>query len=243
MGEKIRKLAAIMFTDIVGYSRMVSVDERHGLALLERHDELLMPIILKHGGRVLKKIGDAVFAEFTSSVNAVESAIEIQTALKEYNKPKESKDHIVIRIGIHMGDVVVHDDDLFGEGINVAAKLEPLAEPGGICMSQAVYQSVRAHMGVDAIKVGEVELKTIRIGFLDVRDVDKVLEYFVTQIGFKPPTRIGEHLVFRAKPMTVLTWNVFKIKAKVNGNTIILTGPLRMVLKLRKQIASFASKE
>ena len=93
------------------------------------------------------------------------------------------------------------------------------------------------------LAVYTLSLKTIRIGFLDVRDVDKVLEYFVEQIGFKPPKRVGEHLLFRAKPMTILMWNVFKIKATINGNTIILTGPLRMVMKVKKQIASFVSKE
>ena len=76
-----------------------------------------------------------------------------------------------------------------------------------------------------------------------MRHVDKVLEYFVEQIGFKPPTRVGENLIFRAKPMTVLMWNVFKMRATANGNTIILTGPLRMVMKFRKQIQSFASQE
>jgi len=501
MSEKTRKLAAIMFTDIVGYSRIMSADERHGLKLLNQHDAILMPIIEKRNGKVLKKMGDAVFAEFNSSVNAVECAIEIQTVLKEFNQEKELNDKIIIRIGIHMGDVVVHGDDLFGEGINVAARLEPLAEPGGVCMSQVVYQSVRAQMDINAIKVGEVELKnilekhiiykiprfyakgltvkegsapqatskslrdfkiksiqnlpspsrsawgvgltsffillffivtvmtvgtivgyskvkytiskrdfldpagviaklkdvedihssqiraqiqrktirlieeydssksksdsssltdsfinavrkdlnrlikserlifdeegleklnlsikikdmiaknprdqelssinrklleqvfhdeievfddkqlrlelfykaltslwserkiifflyvifillyafiftflavytlslkTIRIFLFDVRAVDKILEYFVEQIGFKPPIKDGNNLIFKAKLMTTIMWNVFKIRARIDGNMIILTGPLGMVRKFRKQIQSFSAQD
>lgn len=156
-----RKLAAIMFTDIVGYSRIMSLDERKGLDLLNQHDSILQQAIEKNDGKILKKMGDAVFSEFNSSVSAVNCAIDIQTTLKNFNEGKPSEDKIIIRIGIHLGDVMVHGDDLFGEGINVAARLEPLAPPGGICLSQAVYQSVRSHTNVSAVHLGEVELKNI----------------------------------------------------------------------------------
>ena len=118
-------------------------------------------MIEKNSGKILKKMGDAIFAEFASSVDAVRCAIEIQTALKDFNSDKSLEDMIIIRIGIHLGDVMVHGDDLFGEGINVAARLEPLAAPGGICLSQAVYQSVQSNLDLSAILVGEMELKNI----------------------------------------------------------------------------------
>ena len=159
--EPKRKLAAIMFTDIVGYSNIMSLDEKKGIKILERHDEIIHPVIEKNSGKILKRMGDAIFAEFASSVNAVRCAIDIQTALKDFNSDKSLEDMIIIRIGIYLDDVMVHGDDLFGEGINVFARLEPLAAPGGICLSQAVYQSVQSSLDLSAIRVGEMELKNI----------------------------------------------------------------------------------
>ena len=156
-----RKLAAIMFTDIVGYSRIMSLDETKAFKLLDQHDKILQAIIEEHQGKVLKKMGDAFFVEFASSVNAVNCATNIQESLKEFNETRDSQDQIIIRIGIHLGDVIIHGDDLFGEGINVAARLEPLAPPGGICMSQAVYQSVSSQTELVVHSLGEIELKNI----------------------------------------------------------------------------------
>ena len=161
MPDPRRKLAAIMFTDIVGYSRLISADENRGLALLAEHDKIVLGVVAEHDGNVLKQMGDAVFAEFSSSIGAVNCAVAIQEALKDLNENKSNDERILIRIGLHLGDVSVQGDDLFGEGINVAARLEPLAAPGGICMSQAVYQSVISHTNISAILVGEVELKNI----------------------------------------------------------------------------------
>ena len=139
----------------------MSLNEKKGIEILEKHDEIIHPVIEKNSGTILKKMGDAIFAEFTSSVDAVQCAIDIQTALKDYNSDISQKDMIIIRIGIHLGDVMIHEDDLLGEGINVAARLEPLAAPGGICLSQAIYQSVTSQLDLSAIQVGEVELKNI----------------------------------------------------------------------------------
>ncbi|NQU06865.1 MAG: adenylate/guanylate cyclase domain-containing protein [Calditrichaeota bacterium] len=156
-----RKLAAIMFTDIVGYSHTMSLDETRGLALLEAHNDILTRRIAEFDGKVLKKMGDAVFAEFPTAIDAVNCAIEIQTELKEFNEGKDIDDQILLRIGIHIGDVIVHGDDLFGEGINIAARLETMADPGGICMSQAVNQSVRSQANINPVLVGELKLKNI----------------------------------------------------------------------------------
>lgn len=156
-----RKLAAIMFTDIVGYSRMMSANEDHALSLLDIHDGYVASIIAQHGGTILKRMGDAVFAEFESAIAAVRCGIQMQERLREHNDSAAAGDQLCIRIGIHLGDVVVRDKDLFGEGINVAARLEPLAKPGGICISDAVYQAVKRQSGIEPVLVGEVELKNI----------------------------------------------------------------------------------
>jgi len=156
-----RKIAAIMFTDIYGYSKMMSNNESKALTLLAVHDEIVSNVIADYTGKILKKMGDAIFAEFKSSVDALNCAINIQDALKQYNDQKAANDKIIIRIGLHVGDVIVKDNDLFGEGINVAARLEPLADPGGICISQSIYQSVKSYSEFNAIRVGEVDLKNI----------------------------------------------------------------------------------
>ena len=232
-----RKLAAIMFTDIVGYSRLVSADENKGLALLAEHDKIVLGIVAEHEGNVLKQMGDAVFAEFSSSVSAVNCALEIQAALKNHNENNPNDERILIRIGLHLGDVSVQGDDLFGEGINVAARLEPLAAPGGICMSQAVYQSVKSHTDISAIHVGEVELKNIiekytiykvpsfyeefRDGDLqDAQDDSTLLDFEIKSVETMPPPSrsfwksVGFHLI--AMPL-------FMIAGIIAG--IIMGGP------------------
>jgi len=156
-----RKLAAIMFTDIYGYSRLMSQDEQRAIAMLAEHDRLTEGVIHSFEGRILKRMGDAIFADFNSSVDALRCAIKIQEELRAYNQGKKENERILIRIGLHEGDVIVMGDDLFGEGVNVAARLEPLADPGGICVSEALYQSVRNSTPIEAIRVGQVELKNI----------------------------------------------------------------------------------
>ena len=156
-----RKLAAIMFTDIVGFSHQMGLDENHALELLDKHNKILNRTIENFNGHTLKHIGDSIFAEFDSSTNAVNCAIDIQTQLKQYNTDETQEDVIAIRIGIHIGEVVIRDDDLFGDGINIASRLEPLAEPGGICISQEVYKSIKAHLDIKPECHGEVRLKNI----------------------------------------------------------------------------------
>lgn len=156
-----RKLAAIMFTDIYRYSRLMSKDEQQAIRMLADHDRITGEVIAGFASRILKRMGDAVFAEFGSSVDALQCAIRIQQAFKDYNEGKGENEKILVRIGLHEGDVIVRGDDLFGEGVNVAARLEPLADPGGICVSEALYQSVRNATKIEALKVGEVALKNI----------------------------------------------------------------------------------
>ena len=194
--EAKRKLAAIMFTDIVGFSHIMSLDEKKGMSILEMHDEIINPVIIKNSGNILKRMGDAIFAEFTSSVHAVRCAIEIQTALKDYNSDKSPDDMIIIRIGIHLGDVIVRGDDLFGEGINVASRLESLAAPGGICLSQAVYQSAQSRLNISAILVGETELKNI----IEKYVVYKIPPFYAEDIAeTSVSARTGEKQLFDFK--------------------------------------------
>jgi len=136
-----RRLAAILAADVVGYSRMMGADEAGTLAGLKHHRQTVFdPAVAQHKGRVVKLIGDGALVEFASVVDAVKCALDIQRTVKAKTEPNGKG--IVLRIGINLGDVIVDGDDIYGDGVNVAARLEPLAEPGGICVSAIVYESV-----------------------------------------------------------------------------------------------------
>ncbi len=140
-----RKLAAILAADVVGYSRLAGADEERTLARLRAlRGDLVDPAIAAHRGRVVKRTGDGVLAEFRSVVDAVRCALEIQTGMVERNAGVASDRAIQFRIGIHLGDVVEEEDgDLMGDGVNIAARLEGVAEPGGICLSEDAYRQER----------------------------------------------------------------------------------------------------
>ena len=157
-----RKLAAIMFTDMVGYSALVQKNEALALKLLEEHRQLLRPLFCKHEGTEIKTIGDAFLVEFTSTLEAIRCAAEIQKILKDYNASPDRDFKIQIRVGLHMGDVVYRENDVFGDGVNIASRIEPLAKPGGICLSQQVYDQVHNKFAGKFIKLGAVDLKNIR---------------------------------------------------------------------------------
>ena len=142
-----RRLTTILAADVVGYSRLMEKDEAGTMALLRarRHD-VLMPMVAQHGGRVFKVMGDGVLVEFSSVVNAVECAIDLQKAMQAQNAGIPAEQHILLRIGINLGDVIVEGGDLYGDGVNIAARLESLAEPGGICVSGDVYRQVRSKL-------------------------------------------------------------------------------------------------
>ena len=159
--ETIRKLVAIMFIDIVGFSQMMGQNEDLTLKLLDDYDKLVAPLIKHYSGIILKKLGDGLFCEFSSAVGAVNCAIQIQGALKEYNQKAKKDFSLLVRIGIHMGDVVKKQDDSFGDGVNVAARLEPHAPPGGICISETIYSAVCSHPQFDIFSLGQRKLKNI----------------------------------------------------------------------------------
>jgi adenylate cyclase len=141
-----RRLTTILAGDAVGYSRLVGIDEEGTLRQLRAfRNDLIDPVIAAHRGRIVKTTGDGFLVEYASVVDAVRSAIEIQRAMAESNARLAAEERIDFRIGINLGDVVVEDDgDLMGDGVNVAARLEGIAEPGGICLSGAAYDRCAA---------------------------------------------------------------------------------------------------
>jgi adenylate cyclase len=136
-----RRLAAILAADVAGYSRLMEADEEGTLArLLSLRREVTDPAIAAHRGRIVKTIGDGLLVEFASAVDAVRCADEVQRAMAERNAAVAADQRITFRIGIHQGDIIVEDGDIFGDGVNIAARLEALAEPGGICVSARVQE-------------------------------------------------------------------------------------------------------
>jgi TolB-like protein/class 3 adenylate cyclase/Flp pilus assembly protein TadD len=157
-----RKLAAIMFTDMVGYSALAQRNEKLALGLLAEQQLLLRSTFPKFNGREIKSTGDGFLVEFTSALEAAQCAVEIQKSLVEYNASAAPERRIQVRIGVHLGDVVLREADMFGDGVNIAARIEPLAEAGGICLSGPVVDQVANKLGVSLVKLGAPELKNIR---------------------------------------------------------------------------------
>ncbi len=162
-GTEQRKLAAIMFTDMVGYSALAQRDETLALELLEEHRRLLREIFPRHQGQEIKTIGDGFFVEFASALAAVRCAIQIQRVMATRNVTAPTERQIQVRIGIHIGDVVHQDGDVLGNGVNIASRIEPLAEPSGICISMDVERQVRNAIESSVVKLGPAELKNIKL--------------------------------------------------------------------------------
>ena len=157
-----RRLAAILAADVVGYSRLMQGDEAGTLAALTaRRRDILQPVVARHHGRVVKLMGDGVLVDFASAVNAVECAVELQGAMHAANADLAPDQRIVWRIGLNLGDVLVDGDDLYGDGVNVAARLETLAEPGGILVSQTFFSQVRGRVPFGFDDLGEQTLKNM----------------------------------------------------------------------------------
>jgi adenylate cyclase len=161
-GRVERRLAAILAADVAGYSRLIEADEEGTLARLKAlRAELIGPSIALHRGRIFKTTGDGLLVEFASVVDALRCAAELQAALAESNAPLARDRRIAFRIGIHQGDIVVEEGDIFGDGVNVAARLEALAEPGGICISARVHEDAANRLDFTFEDIGEQTLKNI----------------------------------------------------------------------------------
>src|ERR1700758_5552101 len=158
-----RKLAAIMFTDMVGYGALSQRDDKLALELLEEHRELLRKIFPRFHGTEIKTIGDAFLVEFQSALEAAQCAIEIQRTLAHRNADAPADRQIELKIGIHIGDVVHRAGDVYGDGVNIASRIEPLAGAGGICVSMDVERQIRNSLGAGFEKVGATELKNISV--------------------------------------------------------------------------------
>ena len=160
MAER-RRLAAIMFTDIVGYSTLAERDEALALELLDRQRSLIEDVLSVYDGRLIKSTGDGFLIEFGSALQALRAAVDIQQRVTEANEARPSDQRFKIRIGLHLGDVVERDGDVYGNGVNVAARVEPLAEPGGICISRAIHEQVRRQADVRFHSLGAQRLKNL----------------------------------------------------------------------------------
>ncbi len=156
-----RRLAAILAADVVGYSRLMGEDEAGTARAVGEHREAARPIVAGFGGRIVKTTGDGLLLEFPSVVAAVECAIAIQKLMAERNAGTPEDKRIVYRIGVNLGDVLIEGDDILGDGVNIAARLEGICEPGGVLISGAAYDHVRGRIDADFVDLGEKDLKNI----------------------------------------------------------------------------------
>ena len=157
-----RRLAAILAADVAGYSRLMGADEEGTHERLQTHfRELVNPKINEHRGRVVKNTGDGLLAEFPSVVDAVRCAVEVQRRMGEREADQPEERQVRFRVGVNLGDVIVEGEDIFGDGVNVAARLEALAEPGGICISRMVRDNVRDKLDCIFDDLGEQQVKNI----------------------------------------------------------------------------------
>jgi TolB-like protein/Tfp pilus assembly protein PilF len=156
-----RRLAAIVAADVAGYSRLMGLDEVGTARTLREHREVTDALVARHGGRLVKTTGDGVLLEFPSVVDAVECAVAMQAVMAERNKGVPEDRRMLFRIGVNLGDILIEGDDILGDGVNIAARLEGIAEPGGICISSSAYEQVQGKVPVDFTDLGEQALKNI----------------------------------------------------------------------------------
>jgi len=193
-----RRLAAIMAVDVVGYSRLMREDEAGTLAQLKTlRKELLDPKVDEYGGRIVKTTGDGILVEFPSAVDAVQHAVDVQLAMERRGSDVPKDRRIEIRVGINVGDVIVEGDDLFGDGINVASRLEGIALPGCTCISSSVYEQVRHKIDIAYEDLGEQSVKNI---------ADPVHVYRIARGGAQPPSDalVSSEAMFRRPAVAVL---------------------------------------
>ena len=160
MAQEQRRLAAIMFTDMVGYTALTQANESRAMDLLAKHNDLLRPIFTRFKGREVKSIGDSFLVEFDSALDALRCAVEMQSRIHDYNL-KAAEGEIRIRIGIHLGDVIHRDGDDFGDAVNISSRIEPLADPDGICVTRQVYDQVHNKFDLPLVSMGSMTLKNV----------------------------------------------------------------------------------
>jgi len=163
LSESIRRLAAVVFTDIVGYTALAQRDESLALGLLEKHNSLIRSVISAYRGKEIKTIGDAFLLEFESTLDALSCAVEIQRAFWKWNESLPEGGKIFLRIGVHVGDVIVRNNDILGDAVNVASRIEHEADPGGICISEQVYSQIRNKVNYQFVKLTQRKLKNVEL--------------------------------------------------------------------------------
>src|ERR1700684_2805930 len=174
-GRVERRLSAILAADVAGYSRLMGLDEAGTARILREHRVIADAVVRKHGGRIVKTTGDGLLIEFPSGFDAVECAVVVQTVMAERNEGVPQDRRMLFRIGINLGDILIKGDDILGDGVNVAARLEGIAEPGGICISSSAYDQGRGKVNVEFADLGEQNLQNI---------ARPVRAYAVKQNGF-----------------------------------------------------------
>ncbi len=163
MSQGERKLAAIMFTDMTGYTVLGQRNESLSLALLEEQRKLIRPILTRHNGREVKTIGDAFLVEFPSGLDGVRCAYDIQRAVREFNISLRQENRVHLRVGIHLGDVVEYQGDISGDAVNVASRIESLADDGGVCLTRQVYDQVNNKFELRLESLGLQQLKNVNV--------------------------------------------------------------------------------
>lgn len=197
MARSVRRLAAIMFTDIAGYTLLAQRDESLSIRLLKKHREIVRPVFAKHRGREVKTMGDAFLIEFDSALDATLAAVDIQKAFFKFNARASKK--ILVRIGIHVGDVIHQDGDVYGDAVNIASRIEPLAEGGEICISEQVYDQVRNKVSYPLTKLESQNLRNIAFPV----DVYKVVLPWMSSrepAASTPDSKVN--LVWKYEPVT-----------------------------------------
>ena len=183
-----RKLTAILSADVVGYSRLMGDDEEFTIQILNTYRNLMTTLIEDSSGSVVDAVGDNLLAEFTSVVDAVQCAVAIQTRLKIQNDKLAVSRHMLFRIGINIGDVIQEKDRIYGDGVNIAARIESLTEPGGVCISRGTYDHVKKKLDFGYEYIGEHAVKNIS---------DPVRVYKVLM----EPKDAGKRIKFKANPL------------------------------------------
>jgi TolB-like protein/class 3 adenylate cyclase len=192
-----RRLAAILAADVAGYSRLMGADEVGTARTLREHRVVIDALVAKHGGRIVKTTGDGALLEFPSVVDAVECAVAVQAVMAERNEGVPAERRMLFRIGINLGDILIEGNDILGDGVNVAARLEGVAEAGGICISSAAYEQVRGKVTVEFADLGEQRLKNID---RPVRVYAVRSALFSTETAAKSPAEADKPLPLPDKP-------------------------------------------